>query len=623
MHTDAFIAAVAGKGHGNAPGYRPTPDDELRAYTEAVRLAAALGPRIAERTTSPTRASYFALVAEHAQRSAAYQQILAADLAQRTLTHELPAAHLNELRALAKEPDAYIGGAASLPEDPRALPAGRPTFKNPVDFLQNVLHLTFFEARDRLQSATNLLPHTDVNGMPQPPRFPKLAGELAAGDASPREISSAAKKLDALSPHINQQPDPQALTTELEGQVLESVRTQDPRTTRRLLNTIQGALEQGTAEPSPEVLRSRLGLFYRGMNSGTVEFLLRMMPGDAEFVLSLCAQTDNPRTKAGDRDGLLRQSAFGTPDRQDMAPDPAPGSATAPAFDAGAERPQPRDGQDSRDSQDRQDCAGSDLGDADRMTYPDFLVGTSDSHGHPLATPEQLAAITLGNGSAHPETPRTGPEAFEALNQLGTGEDGLTPPQRHLQGLLNLLKSNGRTGGPKKTTGLPSPDVVIITTLAELEGRAAGNGTTRHGQQLGAAELRQNLCNCAAIPIVMNGKSQVLDLGRSQRYFPDYMRQAILARDGGCLVPGCTVPPEHCEIHHLIPWESGGLTRIQDGAPVCSGHHHAAHAGLVKIVHNEDDLPAVILPAFMGAGPKPLRNTYWNPQPSLTTAPLF
>ena len=593
MHTDSFIAAVAG--HGNAPGYRPTPDDELRAYTEAVRLAAALGPRIAERTTSPTRASYFALVAEHAQRSAAYQQILAADLAQRTLAHELPAAHLNELRALAKEPADYIGGAAALPEDPRTLPAGRPTFKNPVDFLQNALHLTFFEARDRLQSATNLLPHTDVNGMPQPPRFPKLAGELAAGDASPREISSAAKKLDALAPHINQQPDPRALTTELEGQVLESVRTQDPRTTRRLLNTIQGALEQGTTEPSQEVLRSRLGLFYRGMNSGTVEFLLRMMPGDAEFVLSLCAQTDNPRTKAGDRDGLLRQSALGTPNRQDMATEPAPELATAPAFDA----------------------------DADRTAYPDFLVGTSPSHDHPLATPERLAAITLGNGPTHPETPRPGPDAFEALNQGGTGDDGLTPPQRHLQGLLNLLKSNGRTGGPKKTTGLPSPDVVIITTLAELEGRAAGNGTTRHGQQLGAAELRQNLCNCAAIPIVMNGKSQVLDLGRSQRYFPDYMRQAILARDGGCLVPGCTVPPEHCEIHHLIPWESGGLTRIQDGAPVCSGHHHAAHAGLVKIVHNEDDLPAVILPAFMDAGLKPLRNTYWNPKPTLTTAPLF
>ena len=111
------------------------------------------------------------------------------------------------------------------------------------------------------------------------------------------------------------------LSTELEEQVLESVRTQDPRTTQRLLSTIQSTLEQGITRPSDDVLRSRLGLFYRGMNSGTVEFLLRTLPGDAEFILSLCAQTDNPRTKAGDREGLLRQSPFATSPRNDVVPD--------------------------------------------------------------------------------------------------------------------------------------------------------------------------------------------------------------------------------------------------------------------------------------------------------------
>ncbi len=165
--------------------------------------------------------------------------------------------------------------------------------------------------------------------------------------------------------------------------------------------------------------------------------------------------------------------------------------------------------------------------------------------------------------------------------------------------------------------------MVIIATLAELEERASTSGITRHGQQLSAAELRQNLCNCRAIPIVMNGKSQILDLGAPERYFPDYMRQAILARDGGCVVPGCTVPPEHCEIHHLKPWELGGLTRVEDGTPACSGHHHAVHAGLIEIVHNDDGLPAAILPTFMDPEQKPRRNTYWNPQPAFTAPTLF
>ncbi|MFF5793599.1 HNH endonuclease signature motif containing protein [Paeniglutamicibacter sp. NPDC012692] len=600
MQTDAFIAEVAG--NGNVPGHLATPDDELRAYAAAVRIAASLGPRIAKHTASPTHASYYALLAEQAQRTAAHAQILAADLAQRTLVHELPVAQLNGLRALAKDPEDYISGATRLPDDPRTVPAGRPTFKNTIDFLQNLLHISFFEARDRLQSATNLLPHTDVNGFDLPPKFPKLADELVSGDASPREIGTAAKKLDALGPHINQQPDPVALSTELEDQVLESVRTQDPRTTRRLLSSIQSSLEQGITQPSEEVLRSRLGLFYRGMNSGTAEFLLRMLPGDAEFVLSLCAQTDNPRTKAGDRAGLLKQSPFGTSPREGLVPDPGSKSSAA---------------------QGNRRAPGSEPADASRTTYPDFLLAASPTHDKPLATPEELAAITLGNEPVQylPQATTPTPDPFEVLNQGATGADGLTPPQRHLQGLLNLLKSNGMAD--KKSTGLPSPDMVIIATLAELEERASTSCITRHGQRLSAAELRQHLCNCRAIPIVMNGKSRILDLGRSERYFPDYMRRAILARDGGCVVPGCTVPPEHCEIHHLKPWELGGLTRVEDGTPACSGHHHAVHAGLIEIVHNEDGLPAAILPAFMDPGQQPRRNTYWNRRPTFTAPTLF
>lgn len=165
--------------------------------------------------------------------------------------------------------------------------------------------------------------------------------------------------------------------------------------------------------------------------------------------------------------------------------------------------------------------------------------------------------------------------------------------------------------------------MVIIATLAELENRAIRSGLTQRGQRLTPTELRQNLCACKAIPIVMNGKSQILDLGRAERYFPDYMRQVILARDGGCIVPGCTVPHEHCEIHHLDPWENGGATRLEDGMPACSNHHHAVHAGLLTAVRNADGLPAVIRPKFMDSGQNPRRNAYWNPEPVFTMLPLF
>jgi len=590
MQTNQFITDVTGSG-GN-PHHPVTPDDELRAYTAALNILEELGPRIAGRTTSPTQAGYFALKAEQAHRYGGYAQILAADLVQRTLAHELPVAHLDRLQSHATDPDAYITGAQKLPEDPRTVPTGRPTFKNATELLQKLLNITFPEARDRINSVAHLLPHTDVNGIKVPPKFPMLADELTTGKAAPRELRSAAKKLEAIRPHINQQPNPPALASELEQKVATSVHTEDPGSTQQLLNSIKETLERQNLNPSEEVVRARIGLFYRGFKSGVTEFVLRVRPHDAEFIFSLCAQTDNPRTKTGDRAGLLKQSSMGN------APQPTP---TSPS-----------------NASNNTDAA------AESTVFPDFLLAPSATTGEPIANPEELAALTLG-GNTRPPAPS--PEAFhterfETLNQSTPGDDGLTPAQRHLQGLLNLLKSNGRLNG-KKITGLPSPQVLIIATLAELEDRATSSGITQHGQRLSPAELRQNLCICGAIPIIMNGKSQILDLGRAERYFPDYMRQAILARDGGCIVPGCTVPPEHCEIHHLDAWEKGGLTRIEDGVPLCSNHHHAIHAGLLRALRNAEGLPAVILPKFMDPAQTPRRNTYWTSAPAFTTPPLF
>ena len=57
MQTDAFIAAVAG--NDNTPGHSVTPDDELRAYAAALRIAASLAPedRQAHRRRPPAQAT--------------------------------------------------------------------------------------------------------------------------------------------------------------------------------------------------------------------------------------------------------------------------------------------------------------------------------------------------------------------------------------------------------------------------------------------------------------------------------------------------------------------------------------------------------------------------------------
>jgi hypothetical protein len=70
----------------------------------------------------------------------------------------------------------------------------------------------------------------------------------------------------------------------------------------------------------------------------------------------------------------------------------------------------------------------------------------------------------------------------------------------------------------------------------------------------------------------------VLHLGMTRRLFSKAQRRALAVRDGGCVWPQCTAPPNRCEAHHVIWWENGGRTDVDNGALLCSAHHHLLHA---------------------------------------------
>ena len=68
-----------------------------------------------------------------------------------------------------------------------------------------------------------------------------------------------------------------------------------------------------------------------------------------------------------------------------------------------------------------------------------------------------------------------------------------------------------------------------------------------------------------------------LNLGRKVRTFTRRQRRAIAKRYPVCAFPGCEVDASRCQFHHLVPWEDGGLTDLDNGVPLCRFHHHAVH----------------------------------------------
>ena len=79
-----------------------------------------------------------------------------------------------------------------------------------------------------------------------------------------------------------------------------------------------------------------------------------------------------------------------------------------------------------------------------------------------------------------------------------------------------------------------------------------------------------------------------LALGRSRRIVPAWLRDAVTLRDQHCVVPGCEVPPQTCEVHHVVPWASGGATDISNLALLCLRHHRSVDAGQWRLRPREE-----------------------------------
>ena len=123
-------------------------------------------------------------------------------------------------------------------------------------------------------------------------------------------------------------------------------------------------------------------------------------------------------------------------------------------------------------------------------------------------------------------------------------------------------------------------DATTVVVTVDLKTLIDGFGTAALGSdtEISAAQARRLACTAKILPMVLGGKSEVLDLGRSARLFSRSQRTALAVRDRTCRAQGCDIPAAWCEAHHAAaPWSRGGRTDLRDGRLLCSWHHHRAH----------------------------------------------
>lgn len=133
------------------------------------------------------------------------------------------------------------------------------------------------------------------------------------------------------------------------------------------------------------------------------------------------------------------------------------------------------------------------------------------------------------------------------------------------------------------TGGLNATVVVTMTLETLIDGLATARLDT--GELLSPGQARRLACEAGIIPAVLDGQSQVLDLGRRQRFHTRSQRIALGLRDEGCSAVGCDRPPGACHAHHEDPWSTGGATSVRRGRLLCPRHHTLAHDADYRTEH--------------------------------------
>jgi Domain of unknown function (DUF222)/HNH endonuclease len=144
-----------------------------------------------------------------------------------------------------------------------------------------------------------------------------------------------------------------------------------------------------------------------------------------------------------------------------------------------------------------------------------------------------------------------------------------------------------------------------------LEG--LGVATLDGGACLCASEARRLLCDADVIPIVLNGQSVPLDVGRKRRVVSRSQRRALIARDLGCSFPGCHLPARWADAHHVQHWADGGPTDVPNLCLLCRRHHRLVHESEWSI-HMINGIPWFQPPKWIDVDQTLIRNVLHHPR---------
>ena len=164
------------------------------------------------------------------------------------------------------------------------------------------------------------------------------------------------------------------------------------------------------------------------------------------------------------------------------------------------------------------------------------------------------------------------PDGDPDSGELLPPKDPRTVPQKMHDALASILAAAARAV-ESPSLGGGAPTLVVTVSQADLirgnaEGRVDGIDAP-----VSPGAVAHTACTGSIQRVIHDDEGRITSIHTRDRVFNATQRKAIMARDGGCVIPGCTVRAAWSEIHHITEHSQGGPTHTDNGCMLCWGHH--------------------------------------------------
>jgi hypothetical protein len=154
--------------------------------------------------------------------------------------------------------------------------------------------------------------------------------------------------------------------------------------------------------------------------------------------------------------------------------------------------------------------------------------------------------------------------------------DGETPwDERCCHAFMEMIRSSAGT----EATASPFWVVVHVPVTAIVEDSSESPnlaGELEHDGLIDCQTVRRIACDATISIAVDDDVGHTMYEGRAQRFPTQAQRREVMRRDRHCRFPDCT-NKTFTNVHHIVPWEPGGRTDLDNLALTCLYHHRLVH----------------------------------------------